>query len=168
MKTSQFLIVVLIVVLMFVWLRKRFMSLPDLHLRYHLKDARVFRNNFTEITTQPASQNQSIAAKMDLTTFPLFNHQNQIVGMLESNATLFTNRDQSADVFQNLNYVLGDGIISARLYFRNNKPSIFPDTNATQVRIPIVSGTGKYAHMKGNVEITVNPDESRDLVFRFE
>jgi hypothetical protein len=136
----------------------RKVTAKHLRLHYHIKDSQVFRNQF-----QPAGPNVPTgqSASMDLTTFPLLDASGKSAGILESTASLFVNGDGTTDVFQSLNYILKDGSMSARLYFRNSSHSIFPESS--EYSVPIVSGSGAYAHVTGMVNICVNEDGSRDL-----
>jgi len=151
----------LIVAIGLIVMRLRFKPIK-MHFTYNLKDVKVYRNDFKDTSQDKKSDNNlSVGANMDLAIFPLYDDDGKSAGTLQSTASIIKNVDKTNDVFQNITYVLKDGTISVRLYFKNDENSIFPEENS--FKVPIMTGTGSYSHKKGKVEIKVNKDGSRDL-----
>ncbi len=99
--------------------------------------------------------------------FPLHDADtNTVVGTAYTRSSMYNLQNGSVDVLQDITCRLDDGMATIRIFFNNpstaastiNKPSVFKAT--------ISNGTGKYSSNKGNVQLTVNADGSRDVLIK--
>lgn len=134
--------------------------------KYNLKDVRLFRSQFTDISKDKSTLNTTTGANIDMATFPLLDGTDKVVGTVEATASIYEHSDDTADVIQNLMYILPGGSVFARLHFKNTTKSIFPEV--ASYKVPIVSGTGDYANKSGSILIDVKEDGTRNLTITYK
>ena len=154
---AVFLLIIAIVVIM----RRQFKP-KKINFTYNQKDEKVYRNVFEDVSPDNKTNgaNPSNGYSVVLAVFPLYGDDGKSVGTLRSTSSILKNVGKMSDeVSQNINYVLKDGTISVRRYFKNDDSVIREES----FKVPIISGTGSYTDKKGTVEVKVNGD-SRDLM----
>ena len=152
-----FLLIIAIVVIV---MRRQFKPIK-MNFTYDKKDEKIYRNVFEDVSpdNKTPGRNPSNGYSVVLVVFPLYD-DGKSAGTLRSTSSILKNVDKMSDeVSQNINYVLKDGTISVRRYFKNDESVIREES----FKVPIISGTGSYTDKKGTVEVKVNGD-TRDLM----